>query len=194
MRATDPPLSASSRSLAFTLSFWYNDPGDQPPVCPGGAAHKVFPNFHPSLLHPANGASAKGRRSGCKACQKSAPLHAPPRLVHVRGGVEKSIFFYEIGDFFEIEGISRAPGRVPRPPLPSEHGLKKSWVEMSWGYQCGRAAMHTWIAARPKGGLGLGVYRRGVRLPAPGALPALPARARKKLLELRTANWLSIYL
>ena len=40
---------------------------------------------------------------------------------------EKSRFFFtKMVLFFRIERISRAPRRVPRPPLPSEHGLKKS--------------------------------------------------------------------
>ena len=59
-------------------------------------------------------------------CEKSDLVHVPPGLVHVRGGLKKSIFFDENVAFFRIERISRAPGRVPRPPLPSEHGLKKS--------------------------------------------------------------------
>ena len=41
-------------------------------------------------------------------------------------GWKKSIFFYENVAFFRFERISRAPRRVPRPPLPSEHALKKS--------------------------------------------------------------------
>ena len=60
------------------------------------------------------------------ACEKSDLVHVPPGLVHVRGGVKKSIFFYEFVPPGRIEGITGAPWRVLPPPVPSEGGVPKS--------------------------------------------------------------------
>ena len=60
------------------------------------------------------------------ACEKSDLVHVPPGLVHVRGGVKKSIFFYELVPPGRIEGITGDPRRVLPPPVPSEGGVPKS--------------------------------------------------------------------
>ena len=60
------------------------------------------------------------------ACEKSDLVHVPPGLVHVRGGVKKSIFFNELVPPGRIEGITGAPWRVLPPPVPSEGGVPKS--------------------------------------------------------------------
>ena len=52
------------------------------------------------------------------ACEKSDLVHVPPGLVHVRGGVEKSIFFNEFVPPGRIEGITGDPWRVLLPPVP----------------------------------------------------------------------------
>ena len=59
-------------------------------------------------------------------CEKSDLVHVPPGLVHVRGGVKKSIFFNEFVPPGRIEGIAGAPWRVLPPPVPSEGGVPKS--------------------------------------------------------------------
>ena len=47
-------------------------------------------------------------------------------LVHVRGGVEESIFFYEFVPPGRIEGIAGDPWHVLPPPMPSEGGVLRS--------------------------------------------------------------------
>ena len=60
------------------------------------------------------------------AHKKSDLVHVPPRLVHVRGGVEKSIFFNEFVPPGRIEGITGDPRRVLPPPVPSKRGVPGS--------------------------------------------------------------------
>ena len=73
-----------------------------------------------------------GRDYGCWlalgtiAHKKSDLVHVPPGLVHVRGGVKKSIFFYEFVPPGRIEGITGDPRRVLPPPVPSKGGVPKS--------------------------------------------------------------------
>ena len=60
------------------------------------------------------------------AHKKSDLVHVPPGFVHVRGGVQNSIFFNEFVPPGRIEGITGGPWRVLPPPMPSEGGVLRS--------------------------------------------------------------------
>ena len=95
------------------------------------------------------------------ACEKSDLVHVPPGLVHVRGGVKKSIFFYEFVPPGRIEGITGDPRRVLPPPVPSEGGVPGS---ASSGHVMARARRPALVPRAP----------RGNRLGAPPVSPLGP--------------------